>query len=219
MRVFHFLKAELALKALEKGRLKVARIDELNDPFELFAPDLRDPNVRKGFLAIKNCCAAMFGFLSFTRRWQYLMLWSMYADRHRGAVLEIELPNDKAILVRYRKSRLKLDVAKIMASGGFTFDHVDMIMATKSRHWKDEEEIRMAVSLKNDKPENELYFCEVDIRGIVIGALSELTYEQIREALPRGKSVKVARARLAFGSYDVVRRRDIPVKTITDSLP
>ena len=118
MRVFHFLNAKYALQSLRTGRLKVARIDELDDPFELIGADLRDPKVRRGFQKNKEHCAARFGYLSFTRRWQNLMLWSKYADRHQGAVLEIELPDEAAIPVRYQKHRLKLDVAKIMALGG-----------------------------------------------------------------------------------------------------
>jgi hypothetical protein len=215
MRVFHFLNAKYALQSLRTGRLKVARIDELDDPFELIGADLRDPKVRRGFQKNKERCAATFGYLSFTRRWQNLMLWSKYADRHQGVVLEIEFPDEAAIPVRYQKHRLKLDVAKIMASGGVTQEHVDAITATKSKHWEYQEEVRAAVSFAGETPENGHYFADVDIRGIVIGALSQVSEAQIGEALPHDKRIKVTHARLAFGSYDIVRRKDVPVKLIT----
>jgi hypothetical protein len=63
MRVFHFLKAEHALAALHKSRIKIARIDELNDPFELLCADMRDPRHRQGFQAFKAKCARTFGYL------------------------------------------------------------------------------------------------------------------------------------------------------------
>src|SRR4051794_31520394 len=119
MRVFHFLKAEFALHALEKSRIKVARIDELNDPFELLCPDVRDPVHRKGFQKFKEQCAQTFGYLCFTKSWKNLMLWSMYADKHQGAALEIDLPDDAAMVVKYSRKRTVWDVEQIMRSGGF----------------------------------------------------------------------------------------------------
>lgn len=214
MRVFHFLKAEHALAALHKGRIKVACIGELNDPFELLCSDMRDPRHRRGFQRFKAQCAQTFGYLCFTRTWKNLMLWSMYADKHQGAALEVELPDDVAMPVKYRKTRVIWDVEKIMQSGGFSRGHVDIISTTKSNHWKYETEIRAAALLADAEREGDLYFSTVDIRGIVLGALSKISEEQIRDALPAGKSVKVTRARLAFGSYNVVRRKDIPRMTV-----
>lgn len=215
MRVFHFVKAKYALAALERGRLKVARLDELDDPFELFCADLRDPLLRRGFQQHKARCEKSFGYLCFTRRWQNLMLWSMYADRHRGAALEIELPDEVVIPVQYRNARVPFDVAEIISSGGFTQKHVDIIAATKSKHWSYQEEVRAAVSFAGETPENGHYFADVDIRGIVIGALSKISARQIRAALPQGKSVTVTQARLAFGSYNIVRRKDVPIKHLS----
>lgn len=215
MRVFHFLKAAHALSALEKGRIKVALIDELNDPFELLCPDIRDPQHRRGFQQFKARCAAKFGYLCFTERWQNLMLWSMYADKHQGAALEIELPDDTAMRVKYRKTRVVWDVESIMKAGGFNQEHVDVISTTKSIHWRYEREVRAAVPLAEAEREGNLYFATVDIRGVVLGALSKVTENDIRKALPLGKKVTLTQARLAFGSYNVVRRKDKPVTVVT----
>ncbi len=46
MIVYHFTSSEFALKALRDRRLKIARINELNDPFELCAADFTNPDVR-----------------------------------------------------------------------------------------------------------------------------------------------------------------------------
>jgi hypothetical protein len=151
----------------------------------------------------------------FTKTWKNLMLWSMYADKHQGAALEVELSDEAAMPVKYREKRIVWDVEKIMQSGGFSQDRIDIISTTKSNHWKYEKEIRAAALLVDAEREGNRYFSTVDIRGIVLGALSKISEEQIRDALPPGKSVKVTWARLAFGSYDVVRRKDISVKTVT----
>lgn len=142
MRVFHFLKAVHAIFALEKSRVKIALIDELNDPFELLRPDIRDPRHREGFQQFKARCARTFGYLCFTERWENLMLWSMYADKHQGVALEIELSDDAAMRVKYSKTRVAWDVESIMKTGGFTQDQVDVISTTKSIHWRHEREVR-----------------------------------------------------------------------------
>jgi hypothetical protein len=36
IRVYHFLPAKYALDDIEKQRLKISEIDQLNDPFELW---------------------------------------------------------------------------------------------------------------------------------------------------------------------------------------
>ena len=48
MHVYKFLNAKYALEALEKRRLKIARINELNDPFELLGTNLTDQELIYG---------------------------------------------------------------------------------------------------------------------------------------------------------------------------
>lgn len=47
MLAYHFINAEYGLEALNRRRLKIARIVELNNPFEFLAADLSDPKFRK----------------------------------------------------------------------------------------------------------------------------------------------------------------------------
>jgi hypothetical protein len=91
MRLFHFLSSQYALQALARQQLKVARINELNDPFELFCADMRDANARKAFRRFKDQVSAKFGLVCFSRSWRNPLLWSHYADRHRGAAIQVEL--------------------------------------------------------------------------------------------------------------------------------
>ncbi len=46
MIVYHFTSSEFALRALRDHRLKIARINELNDPFEFCVKDLSDIDTR-----------------------------------------------------------------------------------------------------------------------------------------------------------------------------
>ena len=49
MRVYHFVNLEFGLDDLRRRRLKIATLNELNDPFELFGINLTDPALRHAF--------------------------------------------------------------------------------------------------------------------------------------------------------------------------
>ncbi len=214
MRVFHLLNREHALLAIERSRLKVAHIAELNDPFELLSPDLRDPIARKAFRAFRDQVGERHGLLCFSRHWRNTLLWSHYGDRHHGVAIEVEIDDGDAMPVRYRKTRLAWDCRAIVEGGGFTEAHVDELVRTKSHHWAYEEEVRVAISLTGSIPERGLHFSPVKITGIVLGALSELSVAEIRTVLPPGARVSVTKARLAFRSFDVVRNKGEPITVL-----
>lgn len=46
MKIYHYLSSEFALKNLENRRIKISRLDELNDPFELVAVNHTDNEQR-----------------------------------------------------------------------------------------------------------------------------------------------------------------------------
>jgi hypothetical protein len=54
MHAYKFLCAEFGLKGLRERRLKQSRIHELNDPFELAAYDLTDPQLREAVFKTRS---------------------------------------------------------------------------------------------------------------------------------------------------------------------
>ena len=61
MRLYHFIKKEHGLENVQERRLKIARIAELNDPFEFAAVDLSDPWLRPGWEDMKQYMADRYG--------------------------------------------------------------------------------------------------------------------------------------------------------------
>ena len=47
VRVYHFLSAEHALDDIEKRRIKISEIDQLNDPFELWCVAQENKELRE----------------------------------------------------------------------------------------------------------------------------------------------------------------------------
>ena len=110
MIIHHFTSSEFALKALRDRRLKIARINELNDPFEFCAEDVSDANTRTKLEAFRNQSNERYGVICFCENYHDPVLWSHYADGHRGVVLVFEIPDDMAIRIDYQPERFKLEV-------------------------------------------------------------------------------------------------------------
>ena len=218
MRAFHLLSKQHALQALQNQRLKVARFDDLNDPFELLAADLSDRRARRTFIKWKTQTSKKIGLLCFSMDWNNPLLWSHYADRHRGVALEFEIDDGFVVPVRYSLSRLRLNVPHILSSGGFAEELAEQLASTKSKHWAYEEEVRVPVALSQCVLESGLHFEKltehVKIVGVVLGALSQVTSHEVRCALPRGRQVTLHRARMAVRSFSIVRNKAIPVEII-----
>jgi hypothetical protein len=83
-RRYYYCKASHALDDVTRQRIKVALYPDLNDPFELLACELSDPTRRAVFQATKNYLASTTGLICFSRSWRSLLMWSHYADKHRG---------------------------------------------------------------------------------------------------------------------------------------
>jgi Protein of unknown function (DUF2971) len=223
MRVYHFISEQFALQAIENQRLKVATINELNDPFELFACDLTDSKYRRPFLKWKNNIAERVGFLCFSKDWSNPLLWSHYADRHRGVTLEVEIDEQLTIPVNYSASRLILNIEQIKKDGGFSDQLAERLATTKSKHWRYEKEVRIPVNLSTCIVDKGLYFErlteQVKITGLVFGPLSKLTTADLQRVLPYGQQLRLRWGRLGFGSYNVVNNRQKSLQIVNSTAP
>lgn len=158
MIAYHFTSSEFALKALRDRRLKIARINELNDPFEYCAADFSDTDTRIKLEAFKNQVNERYGVICFCESYHDPVLWSHYADGHRGVVMVFEIPDDQAIRINYQPERFKLDVDAAIRRGSFDDSDLNQLISTKFSSWGYEKEIRMMCHL-ND------HFCQIDAKG------------------------------------------------------
>ena len=102
MRVYHFLPAEFALASISLKRIKIARLSEVNDPFELQALNVGG---RKKFRAAlsewKGDLDQTKGMLCFSKSWQDPVLWSHYANRHHGICLGFDVEDELVPVSRW----------------------------------------------------------------------------------------------------------------------
>jgi len=202
MRVYHFLSAMWALDDIRKKRIKISVIDQLNDPFELWCVEQRDKRLRQALRGFKAEMVERFGMICFSKHWHNPLLWSHYADKHRGICLGFDVDDRGLKPVAYANERPSLRVPPTMES-------INELLFTKFRDWSYEEELRNWFRL--DEREGEHYFYPFDtlvrLREVIVGPLCGLSNAVIEKSLEEYSGVSVLKARLAFKTFRVVKNQ------------
>ena len=95
MRVYHFINTQYGLQVLLERRLKIARVHELNDPFEFIGMDLSEDTLREAMERIKDDYnEIIWHTLCFSKRWDNPVQWAHYADGHRCLCLGFDIPDE-----------------------------------------------------------------------------------------------------------------------------
>lgn len=218
MRAYHLMSEKWALESLHKKRLKLALFDDMNDPFELLGVELGSPQDRLDFQTLKDEMSRTVGVLCFSKAWNNPVLWSHYADKHRGLCLGFDIPDDWAVEVSYTGARLKAELEHSLPSDkNSSFGH--KLLTTKFSHWRYEKEVRTIIRLEDSHFEGKLHFlpyCNaLRLREVIIGPRSSLTAEQVAEKIaPCPSDVEITKASLAFRSFRVVRNRALTKLTV-----
>jgi hypothetical protein len=209
MRVYHFLNEKYGLEDLKRRRLKIAFVEDLNDPFEILGFASRDSAVRAGLSLAKQDFGSKFGMLCFSRNWHNPVLWSHYADGHRGICLGFDVPRSLLVVVRYESARILIASDTVAATNAM--HDFRRLISTKFEHWKYEDEARMLIPLSVRTKEGRFYYeyfsPGLRLREIIVGHRSSLKRSDLKQ-FARSRDVLLARARLAFQSFKVVKQRD-----------
>ena len=204
-RLYHLTDANYAISNIAFDRLKVARFSQLNDLFELLAPDLRNKNVRRIVRAHRERLDGEQGLLCFSADWVIPPLWAHYGNRHRGVCLGFDVAERNVLDVKYQQARLKLanDISKIPPRVA------NQLARIKAKSWRYERESRVLVPLAEAFTEGEAYFKRFDsnlvLAEVILGALCPLDVNEVREFVgQRHTGVSVFQARPAIRSFGMV---------------
>ena len=199
-RVYHFVSTRYGLDDLRHRHLKIAQLDELNDPFDLWAIAQPDGRLRQAITATKQEMAQRYGMLCFSLDWQNPLLWSHYADRHRGLALGFDV--DERILKRVSYVETRPTVNEV------NFAVANSLLFTKYIDWRYEQEARIYTNLKDQDAETGLYFADFGdqliLREVIAGPLCTVTEQELRDVTASTTEVKFMKARLAFNTFRVV---------------
>jgi hypothetical protein len=212
MRVYHFTSAKYAVEDIQNQRLKIARINELNDPFELLAADLLDKRDRQAFAKFKNQMNEKFGIVCFSGSWESPLLWGHYADKHMGIALGFDVADEKLIEVNYTTMRPKVEFDQQTRKVINGLQVLDDLIRTKFTEWQYENEYRMYAQLDKVEQKAKLSFIKFSedliLREVILGMNCVKPIQELRKLVSANFSkVKVIKAGMALRKFKVIEDR------------
>ena len=208
-RVYHMCSAEHGVSNIELSRMKISRFSDLNDPFELLALNLREKKVRRTLKNFKADYDSQTGLVCFSGDWTNPVLWSHYANKHKGICLGFDVDEANLKDVEYREDLILPELQGDTIVENLNKSLRGLLIKTKYKHWEYEDERRLFISLDNKEKYDGLYFLNfgetLKLREVVLGPLCSLNLRHVRATVNHHHSgVTTFKARLAFKFFKVV---------------
>jgi hypothetical protein len=216
-RLYHLCPAHHALDNIRKSRLKIATFKDANDPFELSNFFSNDGDEQSRLADLIDDISKTHGVVCFSEDWRDPVLWSHYADKHRGIALGFDVSNDVYLLpVKYQTEREEFPAPPVTA------EIVNRFFGTKFLSWQYEREWRVIVDLYHsnaaralekavlgtEAQQTDFYFlgfsARLELREVILGPLCTEEIDTVRELASPHFSVTTFRARLGKQVFTVV---------------
>lgn len=219
MRLYYLTSLKTAKLILVERRMKLSRIDELNDPFELLGASVGDKLARRMFKAtLHNHWCKTLGIVCLSSTWQNPVMWAHYGDKHYGVCLGLDVRDDLAKQVQYEAERLKglLDPSKPLL--GLDEGKIEAVLLTKFRDWAYEREWRVFAGL-DERDRNGHYYVDFGpdmfLRSVILGARCTESVSNAANLVGKVlKPVDIWKARASFSRFEITRQRRIPKLTV-----
>lgn len=211
MRLYYFTSAVHALSNIFERRIKISDVLSLNDPFEFAAINVQDVELRRAMQRTKATLAESSGIICFSRSWQHPMMWSHYADRHRGICLAFEVADKWCCPVTYERERIRLSREDIIANR-VSETMARRLVSAKAHFWSYEDEVRVFCSTQERDSEGRSFRRFDDdliLKEVIIGPQCPTTRADLADVLGElGQQVTRFKSRAAFGYFEVCRNMD-----------
>lgn len=223
MRLFYFTPPNFLRENLQEKKVKVSRFGDygsINDPFELAAYDISDPEFRTAHRAVTDDFCKKLGFVCFSERMSSPVMWAHYADNHRGVCLEFDVTAENIFKVTYKSRKLFKGISLETYRNHVNHGNIREVYGTKAKDWAYEKEWRLLVGLqgssciREERNGQELHFVPIDssvmkLKKIHVGFRCSLGINEIeKDIFKYQNSVDVVQVRPAFSKFKVVPQRD-----------
>lgn len=217
---YYMTSAKWAEVILKERRLKLSRFHESNDPFELNLIDSRDEKRREIVRMLVDYHNQNTGMICFGKTWENPVMWAHYAEKHSGVCLGFAIEPSVLSKVDYTDKKINVELSVHLPKGGLSAELINQVILTKSTAWEYEHEWRVLSQLKTPDPSNGLYYIDfgpqVELRSVIIGHRCAWTPGKVATMIDGNvtASVRVWKARPAFGRFAMVEQHNVPSLTI-----
>ena len=207
---YHFLSVKHAFEDLERERIKVAIISNLNDPFELL-PDLSSKKTkeeRAPYHSLRRKVSKGHRLLCFSKTYEEQLLWSHYADGHKGIAIGFKILKHEPFEVAYvpELGRVKLELTDDSIQNERLYLGLAKI---KYKGWEYEHEFRILVPCKdcNEKDRSFLDFKgNLEVIEIILGCKFNRDDKEYMSKLAGKFHIKPIETREAWEGYKINER-------------
>ena len=211
MQVYHFTRPDHALENIRRRRLKISRLNALNDPFEFFGPIFPTKDERGAMKKTKDQLGENRGLICFSRAWRHPLMWGHYADSCKGVCYGfVTVGRVPLVKVDYLAKRPSLARFGIAHASQLTENHMEQILRMKFDAWSYEDEHRLFCGLQH--AENGHYFLDFEpclrLNRVIVGPESTISRDDVMDALGNLQGVQIFQARPAFLSFKMTRQHD-----------
>ena len=208
MRLYHYLEAKWALDDIRKRRLRVSTIDDLNDPYEFACIRSTHETSQRALDAFASGHIADYRVQCFSRCWNNILMWSHYAEKHKGICLGFDVPDECTRDVTY-VAEVMLIGKLTVAQGNENDEILERLIWAKYDAWSYEQEVRATGRRINMYEEGENCFVafgeHLKLREVILGARFSEDREVIEEALgDYSEHVAIIKAVRSNSQFEIV---------------
>ena len=182
----------------------------MNDPFECLSAELSNKHLRRAFEALRTHFENRHGAICFSRNCNNPVLWSHYADKHKGVCLGFDVKQELLNPMKYDAKRLATILESMLTrEESVQLDAIHRVLTTKYEDWRYEDEVRAFAKIDERDADTGCYFYaftpDIRLTEVLLGQRFNGNLEQFRTVLAKGyPGVRVQQMRLAFKSFSVV---------------
>jgi len=211
MRLYKFLLVDHAIDNLVKRRIKISEYSDMNDPFELAGVSLSE---RQYTEALREVMKGV-GALCFSDSMSEPLLWSHYAEKHRGCCIAFDVAENDSLQKTISVERLEEQLVDLEPFKQYLIDAprsgkmpcegsdrefqklaavydpvTSKVMLSKYKGWDYEREFRLQIRLVPSQKDGALYFADFDENlrpvEVLLGArCTDETVERLKYAVNR----------------------------------
>jgi hypothetical protein len=214
--LYRLLPDEAALKTIETRCFRVSRIADQKDCFEWqfgfegYPPESEE-SIQKRLDDLVKLAGETMGILCFSKEIKDPILWSHFADGHKGIAFEVNLGINPNLVsnrqeVDYDKPRIVLPYRPMTEQE--LLKRIENYYKQKSKSWRYEQECRLIIDQAACIPSGGRFYWKIPagfVTRVIIGFRSSVSMQYLRRVLDLNdfQNVQIVKAKRSLKTYDV----------------